>query len=360
MKKKMFFKHITYVFILATAVALSAADCVFIDRYDIMQTDEEGRQLNSVKAGSPMTFSVVGHLEPRTTDNNGVTSKLVFAMLAPKDWDVAHQAKVTYKTGYHDDPEEELPMSVIPESQLPKNGEGRTWAQCLTSDYGVGPNVLDDMEWIVFQTDKTWVVRNNEDKPFYIFVRTRAGQRNLKCKLGFFINHTDDGFSGGTDHRKVVFANDCFEVTGGKGMTIDFCNRHFNRLSPLTALQNDYVTISYQADVDPSASSNPLAATDEIYLQGKAVTVSGKTYDAPAIGAQTLMRRQSNLGRSFSLTIWPAGFFNVPTDEIIDHIDYYFSNADGSAIVNQSTDDKVQLGASDGDDTPFNLKLECE
>lgn len=360
MIKKILFRHITYVIILATAVALSAADCVFIDRYNIEQTDADGRQVYSAKAGSDMTFTLEGHLEPRMTDNDGVTSKFVFAMLAPKDWDLAHQAKVTYKTNYHDVPDEELSMSVIPESQLPKNGDGRTWTQCLLSEYGVGPNVLDDMEWVVFQTDRTWTVRNNEDKPYYIFVRTRAGQRNLKCKLGFFTNHTDDGFSSSTEHKKVVFANECFEVTGGKGMTVDFCNRHFNRLSPLTALQDDYITISYQADVDPSVTSNPLAATDEIYLQGKAVTTDGRTYYAPAVGAQTLMRRKSNMGRTFNLTIWPSGFFSVPSNEVIDHIDYYFTNADGTAVVNQSTDDKVQLGAADSDDKLFNMKLECE
>ena len=345
---------------LACAVALVVISCVFLDSYTIAQIDENGQQVYYANANCDVTFSVQGHIECRTTDNDGVTTKFVFAILAPRDWNVANNAVVTYKCDLADDRNQEMSMSVIPESQLPKWGEGRTWVQCLQSTYGVGPNVLDDMEWVVYQTDITWNIRNNQDPTYQIFVRTKTGGRNLKCKLGFFVNHTDDGFSGGTDHKKVVFASECFEVVNGRGMVIDFCNRHFNRVSPLTAMQDDYVTISYQADVDPSVENNPLADATEVYLQGKAITTDGKVYNAPPTGPQTLMNLQGSLGRTFNLTIWPRGFFGVPSDEQIAYVDYYFSNADGTVIVNQSVDDRVQLGSAESDDEPFNLKFECD
>ena len=109
-----------------------------------------------------------------------------------------------------------------------------------------------------------------------------------------------------------------------------------------------------------SVENNPLANATEVYLQGKAVTTEGKVYNAPPTGPQTRMNLQESQGRSFNLTIWPAGFFGVPSDEQIEYVDYYFSNADGSVIVNQSVDDRVQLGSSDSDNEPFNLKFECE
>lgn len=345
---------------LACVVSLVVFSCVYIDSYTIAQTDENGNEVYWAKANSAVTFSMRGHIECRTTDNDGVTTKFVFAMLVPRDWEMAKNGVVTYKCDLADDRNQEMSMSVIPDTQLPKWGEGRTWVQCLVSTYGVGPNVLDDMEWVVYQTDITWNIRNNQDPTYQIIVRTKTGRRNLRCKLGFFVNHTDDGFSGGTDHKKVVFASECFEVIGGKGMTIDFCNRHFNRVSPLTALQDDYITISYQADLDPSVENNPLAETADVYLRGKAVTTEGKVYNAPPIGPETRMNLQESLGRCFNLTIWPAGFFGVPSSEQIEYMDYYFSNADGSAIVNQSVDDRIQLGSSVSDDEPFNLKFECE
>ncbi len=357
---KKILRHITYVLLLAAGVALSAADCVFIDRYYITQLDENGREVYYAKAQQNVTFTMDGHIMCRTTDNDGCTTKYVFAILAPKDWDMANQATVTYKCDLADDRNQEMSMSVIPESQLPKNGEGRTWKQCLLAEYGVGPNVLDDMEWTVYQTDLTWNIRNNQDPTYQIFVRTKTGRRNLKCKLGFFVNHTDDGFSGGTEHKKVSFASECFEVVGGRGMIIDFCNRHFNRVSPLTALQDDYVTISYLADVDNNVSSNPLAQTDDVFLQGRAVTTGGKVYTVSERNEQTRMKRQSHLNRTFNLTIWPAGFFGIAPDEQIEHVDYFFTNADGTLIVNQSVDDRVQLGSAQTDDEPFNLKFECD
>jgi hypothetical protein len=357
---KKLLRHFTDVIILAVAVALSAADCVFIDDYHIAQKDASGNDVYYAQAQSNVTFVLDGHIQCRTTDNAGCTTKFVFAMLVPRDWDLANNATVTYKCDIAADRNLEMPMSVIPDSQLPKWGEGRTWVQCLLGEYGVGPNVLDDMEWVVFQTDLTWNITNNQDPTYKIFVRTKTGKRNRRCKIGFFVNHTDDGFSNGTEHRKIIFATECFEVVGGKGMPIDFCNRHFNRVSPLTCLQDDYVTISYLADVELSTENNPLAASDDIYLQGHAVTTTGKIYNAPPIGQQTRMNRQNSLGRTFNLTIWPAGFFGVPADEQIDHLDYYFSNADGSKIVNQSDDDRVQLGSSNSDNELFNLKFECE
>ena len=345
------------VFALAALISFSSDRCMIIDEFSVAQMDENGKEVFYAKANTEATFTLKGHIECHE-NHSGVN--FVLGFLAPKSWKLAQNGRVTYKCDLADDRNQEMSMSVIPDTQLPKWGEGRTWVQCLLSTYGVGPNVLDDMEWVVYQTDITWNIRNNQDPTYQIIVRTKTGRRNLKCKLGFFVNHTDDGFSGGTDHKKVVFAEECFEVVGGRGMVIDFCNRHFNRVSPLTALQDDYVTISYQADVDPSVENNPLADTDDIYLQGKAVTTDGKVYYAPPTGAETRMNMQASLGRTFNLTIWPRGFFKVPSDEQIAYVDYYFSNADGSIIVNQSVDDRVQLGSADRDDEPFNLKFECD
>ena len=347
---------------LALVVAVAVFGCVFLDGYTIAQLDENGKEVYYAKANSDVLFTVNGHVECRTTDSNGLNTKLVFAILAPKDWDVANHAVVTYKCDLADDRDVEMSMSVIPESQLPKSGGGRTWRQCLSNEYGVGPNVLDDMEWVVYQTDITWNIRNNQDPTYKIFVRTKTGRRNLKCKLGFFVNHTDHGFGGGTTDQKVTFASECFEVDEGVGMTIDFCNRHFNRISPLTALQNDYVTVSYQGDVDQSG--NPLYNESDIYLQGKAVTTDGKVYTIDQRNDATRMKPVDSMGKTYSITIWPAGFFGVPIDEQVDHFEYYFTNSDGSIRLTQSDDDFVQFGTplppSMSDRKNFNFKFECD
>lgn len=331
--------------------------CVFLDGYSIAQIGPDGKEVYYAKAGEEATFTVNGHIEARIQGNDGVTTNFVFAMLVPKDWEMAKYATVTYKTDLADDREKELPMVVMPSTSLPKQGGGRTWVQCLANEYGVGPNVLDDMEWVVFQTAQKWTIMNNQDPTYRIFVRTKMGRKNLKCKLGFFVSHTDDGFGDGTDHKKVVFANECFEVVGGQGMTLDFCNNHYNKVTPMAALQNDYVTISFIGD----AADNLLAQSDMVYLQGEAVTTDGRVYRVDNCNEKTLMSQPNKLTKTFQLTIWPCGFFGVPTDQQIDHISYWFSNADGSIVITQSDDNFVQQGTPYPTEKElFNFVFSCE
>lgn len=357
--KQILKKHKLHVAMAIMMVALFAASCVYIDGYNIAQTDENGKEVYYAYAGQEATFTLRGHVESRQTGSDGITTNLVFGILVPKDWDLANNAVVTYKNDLADDPTEEMSMVLVPSSSLPKQGNGKTWAQCLQAEYGVGPNVLDDMEWVVYQTSDKWTILNNEDPTYTVIVRTKVGQKNLKCKLGFFINHTDDGFGGGTDHKKVTFASECFEVVGGTGMTIDFCNNHYNKVSPMTVLQDDYVTISYIGDV----ASNDLNEAESIYLQGEAVTTAGKIYKVDVRNSKTQMKRQDEISKNFTKTIWPVGFFEVPTDETIDYITYYFSNADGTITITQDDDDYVQLGEELEDPNnkePFRFSFSCE
>ena len=54
-------------------------------------------------------------------------------------------------------------------------------------------------------------------------------------------------------------------------------------------------------------------------------------------------------------------YFGVPDGEELDHINYYFSNADGTVSVTQSDDDFVQEGTPlPVTKTPFEFKFSCE
>lgn len=344
--------------LLLSAVLFCIMSCAMvIDGVDIAQIDENGREVYYAQAGSEMKFTLRGHVECNIASDDGITANLIFAMLVPKDWDLANNSTVTYKCELADNPDAEMSMSVVPANSLPKNGGGKTWSQCLTDRYGVGPNVLDDMEWVVFQTDRKWTVLNNQRPSFTIYVTAKAGAKNLRCKLGFYVDDTDDGFS--TDERrfKVTYPSECFEIVGGKGATIDFCNQHFYKVTPLTSLQDDYITINFMGDVAQSELSNE----ENIYLLGKAVTSSGAVYQVTNCNDSTLMRRVSTLGKTFTKTIWPVSYFKVPDGEELDHIEYYFSNADGTLTVTKSDDDFVQLGTPLPDEKePFDFKFSCE
>ncbi|MGI6242231.1 MAG: DUF4961 domain-containing protein [Prevotella sp.] len=338
------------------AVLLIVSCGLFIDGYHIAQIDN-GKEVYYAYAGQEMKFSINGHLECNTDDNNGITGNLVFAMLVPKDWNFSKNAIVTYKNDLADDPDALLPMEIMPETSLPKNGGGKSWQQCLINRYGVGPNVLDDMEWVVFQTARKWNILNNQTPKYTIYIKAKAGMKNLRCKLGFFVNDTDDGFSTDDRRYKCIFANECFEIVGGQGMTIDFCNNHYSKVTPLTALQNDYVTVSYVGDI----ATNHLNDYKDIYLQGEAITKDGHVYKIDRRDASTLMKRTGELSKTYTKTFWPTGFFGVPLGKEIESFNYWFTNADGTETITQSDDDFIQLGKPlPTTKEPFNFKFNCD
>jgi hypothetical protein len=45
---------------------------------------------------------------------------------------------------------------------------------------------------------------------------------------------------------------------------------------------------------------------------------------------KSLMRKQFQFGNAYTITIWPAGYFNVPEDEELQRIEYRFQNAGGT------------------------------
>ena len=323
---------------ISTVFVLLLVGCVFLDTVSITQTQDDGTQAAIAKAGTTATFSVTGHIN--CIEDHGDV-QFIFSFLAPKSWNVRKNAKVTYKTTLHTNPDEELNMSVVPESTLPKNGGGRSWGEALIQDYGVGPNVLSDMEWVTFATDAKWAIFNG-DKPIYtIYIRTNVGDQNLKAYLGFFINHTDDGMSTSLDHKKVKFSDTPFEVVGGKGLMIDYSSEHFNKVQPLSVLQDDYVTFSFNGGV----FQNDLISSQEIYFEGKAYDENGVVIaEVNEKSSKTLLKKETQYNRIYSLTMWPASYFTVPEGKLIKRIEYVFTNNDRSVIITQSDDDFAVKG----------------
>lgn len=322
---------------------------MYIDSYNLFQV-RDGKEVLYAYAGEDVTFTLSGHIECKETHTNDV---FVVAILVPKDWDVANTGRVTYKNDLADDRNKEYTMSVIPASQLPKNGGGRTWTECLTQEYGVGNNVLEDMEWVVFQTDQKWEIDQNQDPKYTIIFHLKAGKKNLKFHPGFFVNHTDDGFSTSDDHKKVRFAEECFEVLGGQGPVMDFCNNHFNKTTPMMALQDDYVTFTFNGDV----ADNGLNAFGKVNFVAEAVTTDGKVYKADPAA----MKRENTVSNVYNITIWPTGFFHIPQGEVIQYINYTFASPDGSVVITQSDDDFDQLGTPiPAEKQPFTFTLSCD
>lgn len=300
--------------IIVVILGLLVMTCVYIDGVDYA---------SSVKAGETITFTAHTRFEAAEDRNN--PSRVVFAFLAPKSWNAAQNTTATYTSNIDVGVQT---MSLVPAGTVPKNRPGETWTGAIRALYGVGGNVLDDLEWIVFWSDKTYTVRNADKLTADIVISTVAGPYNLRFKPTFFLNYTDDGIGSNTDHYKV-YNGTCLEVTDGQGDIIDFCELQFNSAQPLTSTMNDFVTYSFQGDVE----ENDLIGAESIYFCATAYTSGGEAIVRCSLDESSRMKKVFQFGNTYSITIWPASYFNVPEGEELVGLEYSFKNEDGSIEV---------------------------
>lgn len=339
---------------LLALLILVVIGCVYIDGAPDMNQGTEEEPRYWVNAGEVATFTLSGHIECAEDHNN---VRLIAAILVPTSWNARENTTVTYVATGLEDGTTSYTMSPIPDNSQPKNQTGLTWSAALKSKYGVGTNVLNDMEWVAFQTDKVYSIKNHDNPTFTITFKCKTGPKNLKAHIGFFINHSDDGLSSDDKHYKVVYSEECFQVVNGTGMEIDYCNYHFNQVEPMNALQDDFITFSFMGDTYP----NDLVKEDAVYFEATAYTDNGNTYTVNEKTDKTqMMKEDRSFSNIYSLTIWPADFFGIAEGETIARIDYIFTNADGTVSVTQTDDDIASGMEEEGSKEPFVNELVCE
>ena len=308
---------------LTLILLLALFSCIYLDSVEYEPT---------VKAGEKATFTMKIRVEPAENAND---DRLVVGYLVPKIWNAAANTKVTYTSSLY--PGSVRTMSLIPAGTLPKNGGGLTWDAALRDKYGYGPNVLDDMEWLVYWSDDVESVTVRENFTVDVKIETRTSPENIKVKLGFFVNHTNDGLGTSQDHYKVLYT-DCFEVVDGEGIVMDFCESHFNMFQPSNVTKDDIATIKFQGGIAPNA----LDVTDEVYLCATAYTNTGNAYEKSDRTEKSKMIKENQDGKTYSLTCWLGDYFNIPANESIERIEYFFSNKDGSIWVKDASTDGTE------------------
>lgn len=347
---KKIYKYLSAVAVIA-CIALLAA-CVFIDSVDVNQEQADGSEAPRIEVNKTAVFKVKGHMDIK--GDRDEADVFVFAMLAPTSMDIRNNVSVSYHANVLLDAAEEQSMSPIAENVSPKNMQGYTWSEALMERFGIGPNRLNDMEWVAWQADvPVWAF--NGSKPNYeITIKCNVGSDNLTTCFGFFVNYLEDGLSQDTDRFKVEYS-DPFSIYGASGETTDYTKLRFNSVEPSRALQDDLITFTFSGD----AYENDLMHCDEIYFEATAYTDEGGVYKVSKRDGETLMVRSDTFTHSYSTTIWPSSFFSIPDGEIIQKIEYRFTNRDGSVIVNKSLGDTMSGDTPASSDIPFSFTLSC-
>lgn len=307
----------------------------------------------SVNAGETASFSMTARVEPRIADNGSTTTRLVAAFCCPKIWNPRENGNV--RIFYESDtrnPGKPIEMTLIPAAETPAKGTGAPWEAHLWSMFGRGPNVLDEMQWVTFWGDVATVV-NNEDMNVKISIKAKTSMENMRVKLGFYVNHTSEGGTSGTDHYGVGWG-DCFEVLNGEGDIIDFCELHANQNIPMYATKHDIVTVKYFGGI---IADDPLNDFADIYMSATAYTGNGNTYPKTELNEGSKMGKEGQFGRTFSKTFWPVKYFGIPEGEEITRIEYVFTNADGSVLLKENVTDD---GGAVIDQVPFRFLFDCK
>lgn len=291
---------------------LLLAGCVFLDGVD---------QPTTAKAGEEMTIVMHNRIDVADGGRTGV--RLMIGFLAPKSWAAATTSNITYTTNSYGNGK----MVPIPSSVTTG---GVTWPVALKNRFGMGGNYMtDDLEWVVFWTEQAFNVPQGVKDNIEVKMVIKPGPENTQFKTGYFLGNSVDGLSdvfGSNNVYKCMF-KDCFSITDGDGDIIDFCNPQIAAVTPGVATDNDFLTVSFDPDIVPTA----LNGIANIYLCAKGYTSDGQILDACKQTDDSKLK--SYTGKKSAITIWPRGYFNMQEGQTLTKIEYFFTDATGAVKV---------------------------
>lgn len=275
----------------------------------------------SGKANEVVTFTLHGGTESYITDDGTYTTKLLVGFLVPKSWRAAENTKVSFTS-----PKGNAVMSLIPSSER-EGASGLSWPDAAKKRFGIGPNLVDDLEWIVYRSNATYTFINNEHIKFDVKVESKLGPQNMLVKLGFFLGSSKENLRPeDTDYTKFAYS-DVFEVTDGEGDLIDFVNPQLSKVNPVKSLDNDIITMTFDSGVLPTELEN----TDDIYLCATGITENNETVE---VCEQTAKTKLTSIGgKKYRIDFWPRSFFNVAKGQTLTRLEYYYTNSTGTVKV---------------------------
>jgi hypothetical protein len=281
-------------------------------------------QPGTAKVGDIIPIEV--HISIPTAGNGG-PDYLVLGILVPKGWKAAQNTTITYTS-----PLGNGTMSLIPDGSLPNKGGGLTWSGYMKKTFGNAGNLIDDMEWVAFQTDKPYPHEGGHtiDGDLHVKMKVGADGNNTLVKLGYVITDTGNGFtSDGNGTYYSQKSTDCFELTGGTGDIVDFCNPQLTIVDPPKSLDNDFVTLTFDGNV----VNTDLTGQGEVYLCATAYTDDGKTITVCEQTAKTLMKQTTATSKRYQLTFWPKSFFGTAATQTIVKMEYFVTNKAGTVKI---------------------------
>lgn len=191
------------------------------------------------QVNSEIEIGVKVKLEPANDDS----TKMVFAVLAPKSWSIVDNAVLTFSTnGYTkgDVTDEQMTLVANTETEPTTNS---TWPIALENQLGLMGN-LGPVEWIVFESQTVFSITDEEEELItaQINIKLTTGGENIKLSMGYFFCGKNNGLNG--DFYRANAKSKVLRVTGGSNELIDYTSD----LEPTIGALTNYSVFLVQND----------------------------------------------------------------------------------------------------------------
>jgi len=284
-------------------------------------------------------------IEPGT-DNWNNPGRFVFAILAPKAWDLKQNASLTLTAQNKDswrvtpDVTDEV-LTLMPESEK-EPYTGLPWSEAWI-DYAAYASTqmvatpaqdMNDFEWVVWRSSSSFKGHDkteagggydNATNPIRatVNIRLKTGEVPINCHLGYSYCYDSRGFRQiKEDHPQ----ND------GLGVQVGITYKEITTFAQVFATTPSVFRYGDIFAVQFSRQYSALKDADAVYLCGTAVYNGGQTAEVATASEANRMEISTN-GRRCEKWIYPRHFFSLPSDAVISEIRFYFINADGSIVV---------------------------
>ena len=248
------------------------------------------------------------------------TDRQVVGICVPKSWNAASNTTMTYTSDVGNGK-----MVLIPDG-ITDPASGLSYAAAMTKKFGIGPNYINDLEWVAFWSDVKLSAANQNTVNGKIYISIKTATDYLSFKPGYAMCEDEDGLSDANSGYYQNIFGTCMEVIGSDP-TIDvedFCNPQISSGEPSNATENDIITLKYNGSLDTSALKNQA----NIYFCGKAFTTGNDSISICQPSPQTQLVPYGL--QQWRIDMWPKKFFNLKDGQELKQIQYYFTDETGT------------------------------
>lgn len=289
-------------------------------------------------AGEEITVIIRPKIEPHPQAGVESNVRLVIGFLAPRAWAAAQNTTMAYTSNRGNGT-----MSLVPAGRRPAQSN-LEWPAAIRDKAGIGGNLIDDLEWVVFWTDQTYNVGGGSPViNVEVTMKTRLGTQNMIVQLGYFVATTAAGLPlNNANNWKVEFPEP-FEVTGGEEPLQNFTSPQLATISPLRNMDNDLITITF----DASVVDTDLDGADEVFLCATGYTQDDTPIEVCEQTEKSAMTAINDV--LWEIDLWPREYFGLTDGQSLQRMQFTFTNRQGDISV-------VDVGSGE----PFVHVFRCE